>query len=280
MQTEQINNQEQLPVETTENTFKYFPFFNKKQPLFVLVLVGIIFYCTSLYNEYALDDSLMIHQNNYVLKGVAGVGDILTKDSYDAFYRRMNATDQLQGGRYRPLPAISFALEQEIIGTYRTGYYSFAEDLNKNGKLDNEKLEITSPTLSEYEFNDFADLNNDGKADQSECYNCWDLNKNFHNDPAEDLNHDGVFNVVDCETKGAFLRHFNNMWIYILACALLYLLFSRYIFKGNQDMAFLAALIFLIHPVHTEIVANIKGREDIFSVLFIALTFLFSFKYN
>jgi len=301
MTTEQINNEEQLPVEQPQSTFKYFPFFNKKQPLFVLVLLGIIFYCTSLYNEYALDDSIVIHQNNYVLKGVAGIKDILTKDAYDAFYRRMNATDQLQGGRYRPLAIVSFALEQEIIGTYRTGFYSFAEDINKNGKLDNDKIETpdvdaspasvskkksgggnTDPAPLEinYECNDFMDLNNDKVAQLNECNNCWDLNKNFKDDASEDLNHDGVFNEVDCQTKGAFLRHFNNMWTYILACVLLYLLFSRYIFKERQDMAFLAALIFLIHPVHTEIVANVKGREDIFSMIFIALTFLFSFKYN
>ncbi|MDP3557477.1 MAG: glycosyltransferase family 39 protein [Bacteroidota bacterium] len=293
MITEQINNEEQLPVEQPQNTFKYFPFFNKKQPLFVLVLVGIIFYCTSLYNEYALDDGIIIHQNNYVLKGISGIKDIMSHDAYHSFYKRMNATDQLQGGRYRPLAVVSFALEQEIIGTYRTGNYMFVEDLNHNGKLDNEKIEHASPAskikaggksndqyIVDYEYNTFIDLNKDGIATPNECNTCWDLNKNFKNDPSEDLNRDGVFNEVDCQTKGAFLRHFNNLWTYILACVLLYLLFAGYIFKNNQDMAFLAALIFLIHPVHTEIVANVKGREDIFSVIFIALTFLFAFKYN
>ncbi|MBA3680660.1 MAG: glycosyltransferase family 39 protein [Bacteroidetes bacterium] len=293
MQTEQINNEEQLPAEQMESKFKYFPFFNQKQPVFVLVLLGIIFYCTSLYNEYALDDGIIIHQNNYVLKGVSGISDILSKDAYDSFYRRMNAKDQLQGGRYRPLPVISFAIEQEIIGAYRTGNYMFVEDLNHNGVLDNEKLEsqhsaskkkLTGPptetAIVNYEFNEFVDLNKDGVAQQNECNTCWDTNKNFKNDAPEDLNHDGVFNEVDCQVKGAGLRHFNNIWTYILACVLLYLVFRNYIFKQQPDMAFLAALIFLIHPVHSEIVANVKGREDIFSVIFIALTFLFSFKYN
>ncbi|MBA2613858.1 MAG: tetratricopeptide repeat protein [Bacteroidetes bacterium] len=289
METGQINSEEKLPIEQTENKFKYFPFFNKKQPLFVLVLVGIIFYCTSLYNEYALDDAIIIHQNNYVLTGVSGIKDIMSKDAYDSFYRRMNATEQLGGGRYRPLAAISFAIEQEIIGTYRTGSYMLVEDLNHNGKLDNEKVDLKLKDPNSklklessvgYEYNTFVDLNKDGIAQAEECNNCWDTNKNFRDDASEDLNHDGVFNEVDCQTKGAFLRHFNNMWTYILACVLLYLVFARYMFKGKQDVAFLAALIFLIHPVHTEIVANVKGREEIFSVIFIALTFLFSFKYN
>jgi protein O-mannosyl-transferase len=277
--------------------FKYFPFFNKKQPVFVLVLVGIIFYCTSLYNEYALDDGIIIHQNSYVLKGVAGIKDILTKDAYDSFYRRMHASDQLQGGRYRPLSVVSFALEQEVIGTYRTGYYEFVQDINRNGKLDEEPLEYyphvsvskskangipiadNEPVLSNYEYNAYVDLNKDGVAQADECYNCWDTNKNFRNDASKDLNADGVFNEVDCQVKGAFLRHFNSVWLYILGCVLLYLVFRRYLFKEQQDLAFLAALIFLTHPVHAEIVANVKGRDDIFSLIFIALTLLSSFKF-
>lgn len=293
MQTEQINNEAQMPVEQEESKFKYFPFFNNKQPVFVLALIGIVFYCTSLYNEYALDDGIIIHQNNYVLKGVAGIKDILTHDAYDAFYRRMNAVDQLQGGRYRPLPVISFAIEQELIGTYRTGNYMFVEDLDHNGKLDDKKIETVNSlskkrmagpasetTIVNYEFNEFVDLNKDGCAQPEECNTCWDTNKNFKNDPAEDLNRDGVFNEVDCQVNGAFIRHFNNIWMYVLASILLYLVFRRHIFREDADMAFLAGLLFLIHPVHSEIVANVKGREDIFSVIFIALTFLFSFKYN
>jgi hypothetical protein len=91
-----------------KNTFKYFPFLNQRQPIMILAIVGFIFYCTSLYNEYALDDGIIIHQNDHVIKGFKGIGDILTKDAYESFYRRMNATDQLAGGRYRPLSVVSF----------------------------------------------------------------------------------------------------------------------------------------------------------------------------
>jgi hypothetical protein len=262
--------------------FKYFPFFNKKQPVFVLVLVGIIFYGTSLYNEYALDDGIIIHQNNNVLKGLAGIKDILTKDAYDSFYRRMCASDQLAGGRFRPLSVVSFAIEQEFIGTYRTGLYMATQDLNRNGVLDKDKVSYYTPCGSpdvNYEYNDFVDKNGDRVAQPNECYNCWDTNKNFNNDTAEDLNADGVFNEVDCQVKGAFLRHFNSVWLYILGCLLLYLVFRRYLFKEQQDLAFLSALIFLTHPVHTEIVANVKGRDDIFSLIFIALTLLYAFKF-
>jgi hypothetical protein len=294
--------QEEDSNKEVKSEFKYFPFFNNKQPVFVLFLVGIIFYCTSLYNEYALDDGIIIHQNDYVLKGARGIKDILSSDVYESFYRRMNAEDQLQGGRYRPLSVVSFALEQELIGTYRTGKYLQVEDLNKNGKLDNEEVEYivessekastnivvnknkspfddTDRKRTNYEYNNFEDLNGDGVAQQEECFNCWDLNRNFQNDASEDLNKDGVFNEIDCQVKGAFLRHFNNVWLYVLSCIFLYILFRNYFFKDNQDLAFLAALIFLTHPIHSEVVANVKSRDDIFSLLFISLTFIYAFKF-
>ncbi|MGZ3932376.1 MAG: tetratricopeptide repeat protein [Bacteroidia bacterium] len=218
-----------------KNTFKYFPFINQKQPIIVLALIGLIFYSTTLYNEYALDDGIIIHQNDHVIKGIAGIKGILTKDAYESFYRRMNATDQLAGGRYRPLSVVSFAIEQEFIGAYpQNGLYP---------------------------------------------QNCFDLNKNGKNDPEEDLNEDGVWNEVDCQVKGAFLRHFNNMWTYVFGCILLYLVFRNYMFKDNQDMAFLSALIFLTHPLHTEAIANVKSRDEIFSLIFISLTFFYSFRY-
>jgi protein O-mannosyl-transferase len=271
--------------EVTENittpSFKYFPFFNAKQPLFVLVVLGILFYCTSLYNEYALDDGIVIHQNEYVLKGVVGIPDILFKDTYASFYERMNAKKGSNSGRYAPLACVSYAIEQQFIGVYRSGNYSRAYDLNNNGKLDTEEVSYTSMGIpkKEYEYNDYVDVNNDKVAQTTECYQCWDLNKNFANDLEEDLNEDGIFNDVDCQVNGSSFRHFNNIWLYIVACLLLYLLFKNHLLKSQPDIAFLAALLFLVHPVHSEVVANIKGRDEIFSVIFCCLTFIFAFKF-
>lgn len=275
-----MENQPELNL--TKPTFKYFPFFNNKQPVFILVVLGIIFYCTSLYNEYALDDGILIHQNEHVIKGISGIPSIMTKDAYESFYRRMNATDQLAGGRYRPIASISYAIEQEFIHPYRSGLYMHVQDLNHNGRLDDEKVGYINgngKAESKYEYNDFVDLNKNGIAEGNECYTCWDLNKNFKNDFNEDLNKDGVFNEIDCQVYGAELRHINNIWLYVLACIFIYLLLKNYVLKDYPDMAFLAALLFLIHPVHSEVVANIRGRDDIFSVIFIALTFICSFKF-
>lgn len=262
--------------------FRYFSFLNRKIAMIIIGIVGFVFYITSIDNEYALDDGIIIHQNDHVLKGVRGIQGILTKDAYESFYRRMCATDQLAGGRYRPLSVVSFAIEQEFMGAYRSGLYMQVADLNQNGVLDKEKVNYVSPCgrpESNYEYNDFVDLNGDGNAQPNECYSCWDLNKDFKNQFDEDLNIDGVFNEVDCQVYHADVRHFNNIWTFALGCMFLYLVFSRYFFRTNQDLAFLAALLFTMHPIHSEAIANVKSRDEIFSLIFISLTFFYAFRY-
>lgn len=264
-------------------TFRYFPFMTHKIAMVLVGIVAFVFYITSINGEYALDDGIIIHQNDHVIKGVAGIKDILTKDAYESFYRRMCATDQLAGGRYRPLSVVSFAIEQQFIHPYRTGLYMKVEDSNHNGILDKDK-QVTYMTPcgrqeTNYEYNDFVDLNNNGVVEANECYPCWDMNQNFKNDFDEDLNVDGVFNEVDCQVYGAKVRHFNNIWTFALGCVFLYLVFSRYFFRTNQDLALLAALIFAMHPIHSEAIANVKSRDEIFSLIFVSLTFLYAFQY-
>lgn len=215
--------------------FSLFPFKNARQPYIILALIGFVFYINTIYNEFALDDGIIIHKNEFVMKGVSGIKDILTHDAYFSFYKQMNAKDQLAGGRYRPLSVVSFAIEQEIIGKHKKGIVEA---------------------------------------------NSWDTNKNNKPELEEDINEDGLYNEYDTLVKGCSLRHFNNMLFYILSVLLMYALLKNYLFKKNHDIAFLAALIFCIHPIHTEVVANMKSRDEIFSILFIALTFIYTFKFT
>lgn len=263
-------------------TFKYFPFLTHKMAMILVGIVGFTFYITSINGEYALDDGIIIHQNDHVIKGFRGIKDILTKDAYESFYRRMCATDQLAGGRYRPLSVVSFAIEQQFIHPYRTGLYMKVEDSNKNGVLDKEKVNYITPCgrpETNYEYNESIDVNNDGIVQANECYTCWDQNQNFKNDFEEDLNVDGVFNEVDCQVYGAKVRHFNNIWTFALGCVFLFLVFSKCFFRTNQDLALLSALLFTMHPIHSEAIANVKSRDEIFSLIFVSLTFLYSFRY-
>ncbi len=80
--------------------------------------------------------------------------------------------------------------------------------------------------------------------------------------------------------KNMHYRHFFNvLWYMASVVALLYFL-RLVVFKDNALLAFLAAIIFTIHPIHTEVVANVKSRDEIMSLLFICLTFVFAFKHQ
>lgn len=265
-----------------KNTFRYFPFKTNIQALIVLVFIALAYYINSIQNEVALDDGINIQQNNYVLKGIKGIPEILTNDTYASFYKRMNADPQLNGGRFRPLTTITFALEQELIGTYRTGHYLFTADLNNNGKLDEEKVEFINSNgdkETNFEYNDFIDLNNDGKVQQNECYMCWDANHNFKNDTNEDLNNDGVFNEIDCEVAGSNFRHFNNVLIFVALIIMLFIFLTKFVFYDRPDFSFLSTLLFLIHPLNTETVAVISRRDEMLSLFFILFSLYFSFQY-
>ncbi|MFY9309699.1 MAG: tetratricopeptide repeat protein [Bacteroidia bacterium] len=76
------------------------------------------------------------------------------------------------------------------------------------------------------------------------------------------------------------VRHILNVLFYILSVVILLYFMHRFIFSEAPIIAFITALLFLIHPIHTEVVANIKSRDEILSFLFIILTFTGIFKYR
>src|SRR4051812_7290690 len=84
---------------------------------FLLVIIGFLLYSNSLFNEYALDDGPIIRDNDYVQEGFRGIPKIFKTDSYDSFYKKMGSGQQLSGGRYRPLSAVTFAVEQQLFGS-------------------------------------------------------------------------------------------------------------------------------------------------------------------
>ena len=75
------------------------------------------------------------------------------------------------------------------------------------------------------------------------------------------------------------IYHFNNFLLYIFCCLILFKFLREFIFKSNHLAAFIATLIFAIHPIHTEVVANIKSLDEILSLLLLLLTLYYSFKY-
>jgi tetratricopeptide (TPR) repeat protein len=81
-------------------------------------------------------------------------------------------------------------------------------------------------------------------------------------------------------TEVSTVRHVVNVLLYVLSVVVLLYFLRNFIFKENHLVAFITCLIFLIHPIHTEVIANVKSRDEIMSFLFIILTFIFVFRYR
>jgi len=80
------------------------------------------------------------------------------------------------------------------------------------------------------------------------------------------------------------VSHFNNVLLFALTALVLYLLLSK-IFRNRggagdcPDFPLIAVLLFVVHPIHTEVVANIKGRDEILVLAGASLATLFILKY-
>ncbi|MBI3883818.1 MAG: hypothetical protein HY305_06315, partial [Sphingobacteriales bacterium] len=169
-----------------------------------LIIIGLVCFANSFYNEYALDDDIIILKNEYVQQGFKGIPKIMSSDALESFYKQFFAEQELSGGRYRPLSIVTFAIEQQLFGS---------------------KAAIK---------------------------------------PANDV---------------AFVRHVGNVIFYILSIVVLLYFLRNFIFKHQVFIAFFTSLLFLIHPIHTEVVANVKSRDEILSFLFIIATFIAAFRY-
>lgn len=71
---------------------------------------------------------------------------------------------------------------------------------------------------------------------------------------------------------GPFGFHLINLLLYFFTCSLVYIFLKR-LFKKDH-LAFFTALLFLVLPIHSEVVANISGRSEILALLFSLLALI------
>jgi tetratricopeptide (TPR) repeat protein len=75
------------------------------------------------------------------------------------------------------------------------------------------------------------------------------------------------------------LSHKVNIFIYSLLCGLIFLLLNRF-FPNRYYLALIAALLFTFHPIHTEVVANIKSRDEMLAMFFMVIGLWFAKSYG
>lgn len=74
------------------------------------------------------------------------------------------------------------------------------------------------------------------------------------------------------------VSHIINAILYGFTCLILYLLLLQWLQPSDRSkwwmtIPFIVALLFAVHPLHTEVVANIKGRDELMALLFSLLAF-------
>ncbi|MBO7585924.1 MAG: tetratricopeptide repeat protein [Bacteroidales bacterium] len=181
----------------------------------VLLTLIALFYCNTLSLDFALDDRMVIMENEFALDGSwDSVKRIFTEDTFTGYFG--NDKSVVVGGRYRPMSQLTFMLEASLFG-----------------KKIKEQID---------DVHDFDNLH----------------------DPSHEDFFTGSFL--------AFFCHLMNVVYYILLCLLVYEVLSKLFrkYQGDkwfQSLAFLAAVLFALHPIHTEAVANVKGRDEIFAML-------------
>jgi protein O-mannosyl-transferase len=162
-------------------------------PYLLFFVLALVLYGNTVRNGYALDDIMVITENQFTKRGVKGLGDIFTTDAFVGFYGKQK--DLVAGGRYRPLSIATFAVEVSLFGTEKSP---------------------TNPAVS----------------------------------------------------------HAINAVIYGL-CGILLFAFMRQILPERDKtkwwlgLPFLVTMLFMVHPIHTEVVANIKGRDEIMALMFL-----------
>lgn len=210
--------------------------------LLFIIICCVVLNFNTLYNQYALDDEMVITKNMNMHMGFSGIGKIMSTDAYQGFLDVIGANTPLSGGRYRPLSIVSFAIEEQLFSEPLGQEYWNARKQFVNlqsSATDARQVEAAAKTVKDLEAQ-----------------------------------------IKQQTLALAPVRHGFQIFYFTLSMAVLFLFLHKYLLPRNQDIAFFATLLFVFHPIHTEVIANIKSRDEIFSLMFILLSCIYVFKYD
>lgn len=72
------------------------------------------------------------------------------------------------------------------------------------------------------------------------------------------------------------LSHVTNVLLFAICVVALFIFLIELLGESKIAVAFLAAILFAFHPIHTEVVANIKSRDELLCFLFGVCSLLFT----
>lgn len=191
-------------------------------PYLIIAAFTFAIYSNTLWNRYAVDDTMVLTDNKFTKKGFGGIKDHFTHDMFEGFFGERGAM-LVSGGRYRPLSMASLAVEYEIVRKIRG---------DKRDVIDDKNMILTEadPYLS------------------------------------------------------PMLSHFINILLFAITGLLIYHLLTLLMPQAKKNafyigIPFIVAMLYIGHPIHTEAVANIKGRDEVMCMMFSVLVLIYAVKY-
>ena len=246
----------------------------------LIIILSFILYGYTLFHDYALDDAIVITENDYTLSGFDGIQNLFTKKMFDGFFEQKDKR-LVAGGRYRPFSVVTFAVEWELImGTPYDGLNKASIEKRMNQNV-NPKFILPSQKLLKDLNRTIHVENRKLRKQQEEII----LNRTkLLTQDEKDIIHSNLDEMQDNRSLILFVSHFINVLLYALTCLILYKVLQLLFVNRTQkqwylSISFIATLLFLIHPIHTEVVANIKGRDEILSLLGALLAMYYVLKY-
>lgn len=89
-----------------------------------------------------------------------------------------------------------------------------------------------------------------------------------------------VFFAIEYQLWGLnpTVNHFFNVMFFALTGVLMFLVLIKLLPSMNIWIPFVATFLFMVHPIHTEVVANIKSRDEILVLFFLLFSLLLFLK--
>lgn len=160
-----------------------------KNQLILMLVLALGLNINTLFNEYAVDDAVILTNNSLVQKGIKGIPEIVSTDYFKGLGTLKG--NELSGGRYRPLALIVFALEYQFFGA------------------------------------------------------------------------------------NSAVSHAINLILFLILIVLLFTLLNKHLFSNRPPLlAFVTCLLFTAHPIHTEVIANVKSRDELIAFILLLISLI------
>ena len=77
-----------------------------------------------------------------------------------------------------------------------------------------------------------------------------------------------------------FVSHLINILFFAILIFLLFKLLNTYVFrKEAKCLTFITCLIFVVHPIHTEVIANVKSRDELIVFILLVISLIAIIRY-